>query len=71
MLCDIIEKDELLNYYFQKGFDDKKLVVYSADDKEKFLICMTFRRKPNAQRSGDNGMASLIIDHNTMTFRFV
>jgi hypothetical protein len=25
MLCDIIEKDELLNYYFQKGFDDKKV----------------------------------------------
>lgn len=49
----------------------KKLVVYGGDDKKEFLICMTFRRKPNAQRSGDNGMASLIIDHNTMTFRFV
>lgn len=71
MLYDIIEKDELLNYYFQKGYDDKKLVVYSGDDKKEFLICMTFRRKPNSQRSVDNGMASLMIDHNKMTFRFV
>ncbi len=34
MIYDIIEKDELLNYYFQKGYDDKKLVVYGGDDKK-------------------------------------
>ena len=71
MIYDIIEKDELLNYYFQKGYDDKKSEVYLADDKEKSLICLTFYRKPNAQHSGDNGMASLMIDHNEITLRFV
>ena len=70
MLYDIIEKDELLNYYFRKGYDDKKSEVYLGDDKEKSLICLTFYRKPNAQHSGDNGMASLIINHNKMTLRF-
>lgn len=70
MLYDIIEKDELLNYYFQKGYDDKKSEVYLGDDKEKSLICLTFYRKPNAQHSGDNGMASLMIDHNEITLRF-
>ncbi len=71
MLYDIIEKDELLNYYFQKGYDDKKSEVYLGDDEEKSLICLTFYRKPNAQHSGDNGMASLMIDHNEITLRFV
>ena len=70
MIYDIIEKDELLNYYFQKGYDDKKLVVYSADDKEKFLICLTFYRKPNELSLGSSGMGSLMIDHNKMTLRF-
>lgn len=71
MLYDIIEKDELLNYYFQKGYDEKKSVVYGGDDKKKFLICMTFHEKPNELNSGSYGMASLMIDHNKMTFRFV
>ncbi len=70
MLYDIIEKDELLNYYFQKGYDDKKSEVYLGDDEEKSLICLTFHDKPNELHSGSYGMASLIIDHNEITLRF-